>query len=75
MFGTCNILDITQMQYLHNISFYSNDIDTRLYINLQSSGKKMVTFKCYRHQITYASIYKQCSKVHLLWNKRMVLNG
>ena len=78
MFGECNILDITQMQYLHNISFSSNDIDTLLFINLFSSGKKLVTFKCYRHQLNYASTRKQCPKVHLLWdkrNKRMVLNG
>lgn len=80
MFGECNILDITQMQYLHNMAFFEDklDPDTRLYINLWSSGKKMVTFKCYRHQINYASTHKQCPKVHLLWNKRnkrMVLNG
>lgn len=80
MFGTCNILDITQMQYLHNMAFFEDKLDpnTRLYINLRSSGKKMVTFECYRHQINYASIYKECSTVHLLWDKRhkrMVLNG
>ena len=68
MFGSCNILDITQMQYLHNIAFFEDKLDpnTRLYINLRSSGKKMITFECYRHQITHASMYKEWPKAHLL---------
>lgn len=80
MFGDCNILDITQMQYLHNLAYFTADADpdTRLYINLRSSGKRTITFKCYRHLLNYSSNYKECSTVHLLWDKkhkRMVLNG
>lgn len=78
MFGDCNVLDITQMQYLHNLAYFTADADTKLYINLRSSGKRTITFKCYRHQLNYSSNYKECSTVHLLWNKkhkRMVLNG
>ena len=80
MNGECNILDITQMQYLHNMAFFNpkDDPDTKLFIPLRSSGKREVTFRCYRHLFNYASNYKECPTVHLLWNKKhkkIVLNG
>lgn len=68
MNGDCNILDVVQMQHLHNMAFFNpkDDPDTKLFITLRSSGKREVTFRCYRHLFNYASNYKECSTVHLL---------
>lgn len=77
---TPKVLDITQMQYLHNIAHFQPDLaqNCKLKIILRSSGKKPVSFWCYRYQLNRASGFKECSTVHLLWNKklkRIVLNG
>ena len=74
------VLDITQMQFLHNIACFSLDLDhsTKLKITLRSSGKRNVDFWCYAYQLNKAALYKKCSTVHLLCDKRskrLVLNG
>ena len=69
---TPKTLDITQMQYLHNMSFFTVlDMDAKLKIILRSSGKKDVTFWCYRCMLSNAALHKECDTVHLLWNKKL----